>query len=303
MRPEPYYETKKCRCLVEYGPHLSEELFLMYCGVEYCTPNHFWGPDKRPGYHLHLILSGEGTLEVEGRQMRLHNGQMFLGKPGELTHYYPNTKNPWTYCWVSFDGEKAMDYMEQAGFGTGVNSLDSYVGLHEFYRLTNAMLDKPTLHFSSSLRRFGLLNEFISLAVENSRFFGGDSKNFVQSTVDYVRYAQNYMETNYSSITVADVANYLGISRNYLSDLFRAAIGISPRTYLNNVRLVKSAQLLTGTRLPVRDVAELAGYDNPLSFSRAFKNAFGISPSQYRENPESGSHKLFQIMYPQKDNF
>lgn len=302
MKLEPYYETKKCRCLVEYGPHLSEELYLLYCGVEYCAPNHFWGPDKRPGYHLHLILSGEGTLEVDGRQMNLHNGQMFLEKPEELTRYYPNTQKPWTYCWVAFDGEKALEYMEQAGFGLGINTLNSYVDPHEFYQLTNAMLDKPNLHLSSSLRRLGLLNIFISLAVENSRHFEGNSKKFMRSPMDYIRYAINYMENNYSSVTVADVASYLSISRNYLSDLFRTALGISPRAYLNNVRLVKSAQLLTGTQLPVRDVAELTGYDNPLSFSRAFRNAFGISPSQYRENPESGSHTLSQIMYPQNDN-
>lgn len=298
MKQEPYYETKKCRCLVEYGPHLSEDLYLLYCGIEYCAPNKSWGPEKRSGYHLHFILSGEGILEVEGRRILLHNGQMFLEKPGELTYYYPNTQKPWTYCWVAFDGVKALEYMEQSGFGYGINTLNCYVDPQEFYRVINAMLDKPTLHLSSSLRRFGLLNEFISLAVESNRHSGGSSKKFVRSNVNYVDYARDYMRNNSSTVTVADVANYLGISRNYLTDLFRVTVGISPRAYLNNVRLLKSAQLLADTRLPIQDIAELTGYENPLSFSRAFKNAFGVSPSQYRENPGGSDQKISQIMHP-----
>ena len=48
-------------------------------------------------------------------------------------------------------------------------------------------------------------------------------------------------------------------------------------------RLNKAKQLLQITGLSIREVAFRVGYDNPLTFSKMFKNAFGVSPKYYRE--------------------
>ena len=63
-------------------------------------------------------------------------------------------------------------------------------------------------------------------------------------------------------------------------------MGISPRDYLNRVRLIKGAQLLTSINLSVQNIAEMVGYENPLTFSKAFKSAYGVSPKYYRMQPE-----------------
>jgi AraC-like DNA-binding protein len=48
-------------------------------------------------------------------------------------------------------------------------------------------------------------------------------------------------------------------------------------------RLKQSCQLLLTSELPIGEIAAQTGYDNPLNFSRSFKNAYGISPSEYRQ--------------------
>lgn len=287
MPNEHYFETKKYRCLVEYAPRPSPSLYLMECGLEYCAPNKSFGPSRRPGYHLHMVLSGEGNVEMEGRRERLHAGQLFLEKPGELTHYYPNRDRPWTYCWVTFAGDNAEAYMEQAGFTDGVNTRNSYVDTKEFYRLADALLDHPTLQLASSLRRFGLLNEFIALAIESHQRSGEGHRITAHTSDNYIDHALDFIHHNYSSIKVADISSYIGVNRSYFANLFKQSVGVSPCEYLLNVRMQKSAELLVNTTLPIQDVAEYVGYENPLTFSKAFKKTFGVSPKYYRTQPEA----------------
>ena len=57
--------------------------------------------------------------------------------------------------------------------------------------------------------------------------------------------AQNYVETNYvNSISVAEIARFLGINRRYLYSIFKKHIGKSPQQYIVDLRLEKAAQLI-----------------------------------------------------------
>ena len=47
--------------------------------------------------------------------------------------------------------------------------------------------------------------------------------------------------------------------------------------------LREAAELLKRTKQPIAEIGNSVGYDNPLHFSRAFKNALGIAPSEYRK--------------------
>lgn len=286
MSPEEHYhETTKYRCL-EYLHRQSDALYLTMCGIEHCTPGKTYGPASRSGYHLHVVLTGKGTMEVNGQHTVLHSGQLFLEKPGELTHYYAHNDNPWTYCWVTFAGEKAEYYMRQAGFCDGINVRNCYVDTNEFYNLINQLLNKPELNLSNDLRRHGLLYQFIGLAVESHSRSSNGHRNTEYNPDSYVDHALDFIRNNYASIKVSDVSDYIGINRSYFTNIFRQRVGVSPQEYLIAIRLRESAQLLISSNLPVQDVSHLVGYSDPLTFSKMFKRAFGVSPKHYRTQPE-----------------
>lgn len=287
MSAEQYYfETKRYRCL-DYFHRQCDTLYLTMCGMEHCVPGKSYGPASRNGYHLHVILAGEGSLEVNGRRTELHSGQIFLEKPGELTHYYAHMERPWAYCWVTFDGEKAGYYMEQAGFGEGVNVRNCYVNTNDFYNLANDLLSKPGLTLANDLRRLGLLNQFVGLAIESHRRSASGHRNTEYTPDSYVDYALDFIRSNYSSIKVTDISDYIGINRSYLTNIFKRRMGVSPQAYLIRLRMRKSAHLLTTTERSVQEIAREVGYDNPLTFSKMFKTTYGVSPKHYRTQPEA----------------
>ncbi|MGV9673003.1 MULTISPECIES: helix-turn-helix domain-containing protein [unclassified Gordonia (in: high G+C Gram-positive bacteria)] len=82
-------------------------------------------------------------------------------------------------------------------------------------------------------------------------------------------------------ITLADVADRLGMSVRYVHKLF-GDIGVTPRTWLYSKRFERSSALLTDTDRNVGAIASELGFRDVSHFSRAFSKHFGVSPSRFR---------------------
>lgn len=94
-----------------------------------------------------------------------------------------------------------------------------------------------------------------------------------------VRYIDDHL---FSIHNLSEMAAELGYSYNYLSHLFRRKTGSTIQAYVSRKKIEKSTELLSSGRFSVTEIAAMLNYDCIQSFSKAFKKAMGVSPTEYR---------------------
>ena len=95
--------------------------------------------------------------------------------------------------------------------------------------------------------------------------------------------AKEYVDKNYhKSITLEEIADYIGISPYYLSKLFKDQFKLTVIEYLTHIRLKKAKAFLMDGSKSMKEIAVDIGYKDPNYFSRVFKKEFGVSPRGYR---------------------
>lgn len=94
----------------------------------------------------------------------------------------------------------------------------------------------------------------------------------------------NYIDEHYTEgISLDEVASQTGISRYYVSHLFKELMNTTFVGYVNELRLNRAAMLLVTTDRPIIEIASISGFNNLSNFNRAFKMHFGKTPSAYRK--------------------
>lgn len=102
---------------------------------------------------------------------------------------------------------------------------------------------------------------------------------------DIIEQAKRYIDVCYhADISLESTAEAIGVSKFYLSRLFKTRLGMNYSTYLTEKR-VKRAETLMQTRrkLTNREIAELVGFKDPDYFGKVFKKQTGFTIKEYRD--------------------
>ena len=92
------------------------------------------------------------------------------------------------------------------------------------------------------------------------------------------------------SITLSDLAADCRISPRHLMRSFKAATGVSVGHYMTEARIRRAVGLLTGSSMPIKQVAHHCGFHNAAAFSTAFKRVTGTTPAASRHAGRNLDH-------------
>ena len=94
-----------------------------------------------------------------------------------------------------------------------------------------------------------------------------------------------YIENNISNpnLTIADISEAAGFSEVHFRKLFKSYYNISPKQYMQNLRLDRAKKLLESTNDPISKNASNCGFSTIFYFSKLFKDKVGCSPYEYRK--------------------
>ena len=256
----------------------GQSLAVIVCGIQICHPGHTPPKLFYRNYSATFILEGKGTLIKDGVSHALQAGQGFIITPNSSCTYTADDKEPWKYVFAVFSGVDDDALVRNAG-------LDENNVVFDF------PLDEDMIHDLYAMHRAGKKNEargydvtgyFLLVMSRLVRAAGRDAGG--QRAEHLVRRARSFIENHYSEpITVADIAAHLRLERTYVYRLFMQCLGMPPSDYLRDVRLSAAAKMLENESISIRTAAEHAGFDNLSYFYRRFRERFGMSPKQYRE--------------------
>ncbi|MEO1773198.1 AraC family transcriptional regulator [Candidatus Enterococcus ferrettii] len=267
-----------------------KDFYFSFCGHSKTFPGHSFGPAVRDVFLIHIILEGSGYYSIKKTKYHLSKGQGFVIYPGESTFYQASEEQPWEYVWLAIGGDLIESYLANLGITPA----------HLSFEVTNSADFHALILQCLAYEQDTQLNELILQKIAYS-FMELLSKSMVHTLKDshstkmngYVLEALEIIgEHFWRNITVKEIAEKLMIDASYLSRLFKKDIGISIKSYINEMRISTSRDIIATTNLPISKIAEMIGFPTTQAFSKAFSKGMGLSPFAYRKERIGSNHEI-----------
>lgn len=114
-----------------------------------------------------------------------------------------------------------------------------------------------------------------------------DNMTHLSSSGSSIEEIKAYLDSHfYEDISLARLAEQFHFSPQYISKKFKETYHKTLITYLTDLKMERAKALLSGTVLPVAEIANQLGYEDENYFSKVFKKHVGMSPFPYRKKNE-----------------
>lgn len=269
----------------EFDSH-NFDLNVDHYGAEQCDSGYSFGPTIRDNYVLHFITNGKGKITIDGETTNLQAGDLFVLPKNQSIFYQADENEPWTYTWVGFSGSRAETILSQTRL------LEKYfLHSHLESEILKKMIDinqteVQSLPMITELILIGHLNQLLAALVQE--FPNESLKESSTLAKNYVHHAIKLIHSQYNSpIKVNEIADHLALSRSYLYKIFKQETGYAIKDYILQIKMKRSCQLLEDPTRNITEIAYSVGYQDPLTFSAAFKNYFHMSPTEFRKTQKN----------------
>lgn len=115
------------------------------------------------------------------------------------------------------------------------------------------------------------------------------TKASIEPYLQVERAAECIRQNLTSRLEISKISKLTGLSIRQFERKFRKAYQVSPRAYLIRMRVAAASDLLRTTNLRPSEISEKTGFYDASDFSRKFKAAMKLSPSEYREQHRAGN--------------
>ncbi len=238
--------------------------------------------DQHPYCELTIVENGQLDTTVDGKRYHLKQNDVMLYQSNQLHSQYVNTESVTTYITIMFEMKTDDERFFNRTFHLNSRQLSQMENLID---LSN---QNPSLYQTDALIANLKLFILSLLTVEDA-----PGKNRPQNSMkekydnEVFQKISDYIRAN-PKVQVTDIVNYFGISRSSLQILFRRFTTYTPKAYIEEQRLKQAKLLIQESSYSLAEIANLVGYNSIQSFSRAFKNAYNLSPSQYAKQIYKG---------------
>ncbi|MDB5085478.1 MAG: AraC family transcriptional regulator [Bacilli bacterium] len=252
-------------------------------GWVFRNPNH-----KHPLFEILYCESGQMSEWVNGVEHRLQAGDFILINSGAM--HYPEAHEKSRFFNYHFDIEPREIHNLFHRLGKPIvsseqsseikNEIEEWMKrtLNRFQTEGEMTLTQKMILQSDMLQFLAfVLDEIVMPSIKRDSEVSR-SKYHIATDAAYL------LETfgGSESVQISELSNRLHVHRNYVTNCFKQVYGVSPKQYLNKVKIEKAKKFLQQTTMSIEDVAAALMFSSSAYFSKFFRTHVGITPLKYR---------------------
>lgn len=252
---------------------LAVETLSVSCFVLEANPEVMERESRLEGHYMFLISQGSGLFQLGDTEIAVAAGSLVFGFRGEW--FRVKRQENCNYLYIRFDGTRAGELFRRFDIRKDRRSFENLSGMIPLWQESLSRADRETVDLAAESM---LLYTFSRLPENRTR-----QDPLLAGILDITE--EQFRDPK---LSLEAIARELSYSTKYLSHYFKQKMGLGYSEYLRTMRIRHAVTLFEQGIVSVKNVALLSGFTDPLYFSTVFKNALGVSPSEYKASRMEG---------------
>ena len=231
------------------------------------------------------VLSGTLEVQTEYGTYGLAKEDVILLNAG--SPYGMKGDGSCVVCRVSISYKLLADVIEDGNYTFHCNCADGRVN---DYRELRTVMKRIVLSFAGPPRKTGAVRYALVYGLLDclTEHFQKETDAYGAGKQDgQIQFITSYVNANYrNTIRLEELAGRMCASKSTVSRLFKKQTGIYFAEYVSRVRLDYAVRALLNTRDSITKIAVDCGFSTPSVFSKTFQQAYGMTPSEYRNREQ-----------------
>lgn len=243
---------------------------------ERCEPNWSFPQSVTQNHILLLVTDGSFTYLANGEELFVQKGDVLFVPKGTLRSGKngPELAHHMYVAHFSYEGDGDKTSILREGRCRHLKLFNADYLKNRFSLLTQHWLRKSSYY--ETLCHSILLE---MLAVVNAE---ADARQFPAAPMNLVMQIQDYIVNHYRErMTVADLAEQVERTPNYISTVFRQVTGQTITEYIQQIRINAARDLLINSQMTIGEISEYLGFCEQSHFNKVFKKVTGVPPSTH----------------------
>jgi AraC-like DNA-binding protein len=258
---------------------ISKDCYPLAMGYYPKAQGHFINRLQHDDNLLLYCTDGLGHITTPHFKGRVEAGDILLIPAGQRHRYFADSTQPWTIYWFHFSGCNAQQLLHNLDYQPAQAVIP--LGLQpqliaDFKRLLAARhtgyRSAVYIHAASISRQILC---YLAWEIRNSQ--ATRRHNFSLEAI------HGFMHERLNSdLNLATLAASFNLSKYHFSSKYKHLTGYPPIKHFIHMKMERACYLLDSSTAPIKVISNQLGYEDPLYFSRLFRNTIGLSPRDYR---------------------
>lgn len=244
------------------------------------------GLHSQSSYELSYIIKGNGMRQIGDISEPFNAGEIVLVAPDT------------PHCWRFYDGGKIVNatiFFDRDFLSSCANAFAEFAPVvDEIKKISSGAVifdSAKTVDMRSIISEMQHEDDATRIAsmlrlmpiIANDSDYSVIGFTAVDADKERLESIYSYVACNIQrGISLADIADHVGMNRSSFCSFFKRSVGVSFVTYLNRIRIERACQLLGSCQLSIAEICYLSGFNDVPYFNRLFKKTMAITPREYK---------------------